>query len=71
LTVKVIQITDEPISTWSDSLVTETGVIGEIAVKGAHVTRTYYQRPEATALAKIPDPAGGFYPPHGRCRLYG
>ncbi|WP_437204687.1 fatty acid CoA ligase family protein [Planctomicrobium sp. SH664] len=29
--------------------------VGEIIVSGPSVTREYYQRPEATALAKIPD----------------
>ncbi len=61
LTVKVIKITDEPISTWTDSLIATPGEIGEIVVKGTHATRIYYQRPEATSLAKISDPAGGFY----------
>ena len=62
LTVKIIQITDDPIPAWTDSLESPPGAIGEIVVKGPHVTRTYYQRPQATALAKIPDPSdGGFY----------
>lgn len=62
LTVKVIRISDEPIAAWTDSLEIAAGEIGEIAVKGPHVTRSYHRRPEATALAKIPDPAdGGFY----------
>ncbi len=62
LTVRVIRITDEAIPVWSDALCLTTGEIGELAVKGPHVTRTYHQRPDATALAKIADPAeGGFY----------
>ena len=38
------------------------GEIGEIAVRAAHATRTYFNLPAATALAKIQDAAdGGFY----------
>jgi acyl-CoA synthetase (AMP-forming)/AMP-acid ligase II len=61
LKVKVIRISDNPIPVWADDLVLPAGEIGEIAVKGPHVTRAYYNRPEATALAKILDSAGGFY----------
>ena len=59
LTAKVIRITDDPIPAWSDSLELPSGEIGEIAVQGLHVTREYFRHPDATALAKIPDPAGG------------
>ena len=62
LTVKVVRITDEVIPAWNDALEVTPGKIGEIAVKGPHVTRTYFNRPQATALAKIPDPLNdGFY----------
>ncbi len=62
VTVKIIRISDEPIPTWDVSLEQERGLIGEIAVKAPHATRSYYNRPEATGLAKIPDPVeGGFY----------
>ncbi len=62
LTVRVIKISDDPIATWSDALEVKRGEIGEIVAKGPHVTRSYYNRPDATALAKIDDPAnGGFY----------
>jgi acyl-CoA synthetase (AMP-forming)/AMP-acid ligase II len=59
MTVKVIRISDEPIPAWTDDLEVAPGEIGEIAVRGPVVTRAYYDRPEATAQAKIPDPAGG------------
>jgi acyl-coenzyme A synthetase/AMP-(fatty) acid ligase len=59
MTVKVIRISDEPVATWSDDLEVATGEIGEITVRGPVVTRAYYNRPEATAQAKIPDTAGG------------
>jgi acyl-CoA synthetase (AMP-forming)/AMP-acid ligase II len=62
LVVKIIRVTDEPIPVWDKTLEVKPGEIGEIAVKGAHVTRTYYKRADATALAKILDgPGGEFY----------
>jgi acyl-CoA synthetase (AMP-forming)/AMP-acid ligase II len=53
LTVRVIEIDDGPITTWSDDLECAPGVIGEICVQGDIVTEGYYQRPDSTALAKI------------------
>ncbi len=56
MTVKIIRIREEPISTWSDDLELPAGQIGEIAVRGPVVTASYWNRPESTALAKIADP---------------
>ena len=62
LSVKIIRISDAPIPAWDQSLEVGPGEIGEIAVKGPHATRVYFNRPEATALAKIMDgPGGEFY----------
>jgi acyl-CoA synthetase (AMP-forming)/AMP-acid ligase II len=61
MTVKVIRISDGPIPAWADDLEVPPGEVGEIAVRGPVVTASYYQRPESTALAKIADPAGGFW----------
>lgn len=55
ITLKAIAITDDPIETWSDALELKDGEIGELAVKGPVVTREYFNRPEATKLAKIYD----------------
>jgi len=55
--VKIIPIRDDPIPTWSDDLVVPQGKIGEIVVAGPVVTREYFNRPEATRLAKIFDPS--------------
>ncbi len=59
---ELIKIQDEPISAWSDDLLVPDGEPGEIVVRGPVVTRSYFNRPEATALAKIDDPStGGFW----------
>jgi acyl-CoA synthetase (AMP-forming)/AMP-acid ligase II len=57
--LEVIEISDEPIPCWDDSLRVPVGKIGEIVVQGEQVTRGYFNRPEADQLAKIADPAGG------------
>ena len=53
--VRIIKISDDPINKWSNDLVVEDNEIGEIAVKGDLVTRNYFERPAADALAKIKD----------------
>lgn len=53
--VRIIAITEGPIAQLSDDIQLPTGEIGEIVVRSPAVTREYYQRPDATALAKIPD----------------
>jgi len=55
ITLRVIRILDDAISSWDDKLVLPRGEIGEIVVKGPAVTRAYFKRKPATALAKIPD----------------
>ena len=57
--VQVIRINDEPIAEWSDSLLAPPGEVGEFVVRGPVVTRQYYNRPDATKLAKIRDPKTG------------
>ncbi len=55
LNVSIIKISDHAINRWSDDLLVPVGEVGEIVVKGDLVTRKYFERPEADALAKIPD----------------
>jgi acyl-CoA synthetase (AMP-forming)/AMP-acid ligase II len=57
--VRVIRITDEPIPEWDDALLAPPGEVGEFVVRGSVVTRQYYNRPDATKLAKIRDPKTG------------
>lgn len=58
--LEVIEISDEAIPIWQDSLRVPPGKIGEIVVQGEQVTRGYHNRPEANRLSKIADPNGGF-----------
>lgn len=53
--VRILRISDDPIPTWGDNLELPCGEIGEIAVSGPVVTRSYYNRPQSTALHKIHD----------------
>jgi olefin beta-lactone synthetase len=56
--LEVIGISDAPIPMWDDGLRVAPGQVGEIVVQGPQVTAAYFNRPEATALAKIGDPGG-------------
>jgi acyl-CoA synthetase (AMP-forming)/AMP-acid ligase II len=56
--VRVIAISDAPIARWSDDLALPDGEIGEIVVKSPMVTRSYMNRPDHTALAKMADGDG-------------
>jgi acyl-CoA synthetase (AMP-forming)/AMP-acid ligase II len=53
--VHVIRITDQPIPDWDDSLTLPAGEVGEFVVRGPVVTHHYFNRHEATRLAKIRD----------------
>lgn len=60
LDIRIIKITDEAISTWKDDLELPAYKIGEICVRGPQVTQSYFNRDNATRLAKI-QTDNGFY----------
>ncbi len=53
--VRIIKITDTPITRWSDDMALPPTEIGEIVVKGDLVTKHYFDNKEADSLAKIRD----------------
>jgi acyl-CoA synthetase (AMP-forming)/AMP-acid ligase II len=59
MSVRIIRISDEPIPTWLDELLLPAGEIGEIVVDGPVVTKEYFNRAQATSLAKILDRDSG------------
>jgi len=56
LDVRIIQISDDQISSWTDNILMPAGQVGEIAVKGPWVSTEYYNNAEVNRLSKIPDP---------------
>ncbi|HEY8211132.1 MAG TPA: fatty acid CoA ligase family protein [Myxococcaceae bacterium] len=56
--VRIVQISDGPLS---EAVPLGTGEIGEIAVRGDIVSPAYFGRPDADALAKIPDAGGTWH----------
>ena len=79
VSVRIIPISDDAIDDWSATRVIDNGGVGEITVKGAHVTSSYDNRPEADALAKIKSTDGiwhrmgdlGRFDRRGRLWFYG
>jgi olefin beta-lactone synthetase len=59
--VRIIEITDGPITSLEQARALPAGEVGEIIVKGPSVTREYFQRPEATRLAKIAAKDSSFF----------
>lgn len=53
MTIKIIEISDKPISNWSEVIELATGEIGEITVSGPVVTEAYLNNPEADSKSKI------------------
>ena len=78
--VRIVPIHDEPIESWLEDLALPPGETGEIVVRGAVVTPSYYKRPQATKLAKIPAEGGevwhrmgdiGYFDEQGRLWMCG
>ncbi len=61
ISLAIIPITDTPVTLWSDDLALPPWEVGEITVRGPQVSTAYLNRPEVTALAKIPDSDGGVW----------
>lgn len=57
--LKIVEISDQPLESWPQVIELPPDRVGEIVVRGPVVTQSYFERPEADALAKIPDPRGG------------
>lgn len=53
--VRIINVSDAAIETWSDDLMVADGEIGEITVCGDIVTQGYFERPMDDQLSKIRD----------------
>jgi olefin beta-lactone synthetase len=51
--VRLIRVEDVAFDTWSDDLIAEGGMIGEITVAGPTATDAYFNRDAATRTAKI------------------
>ena len=59
--VAILPITDSPIASWEEVTTLPVGEIGEIAVRGPVVTQAYFEQPQATAAAKIPDQGAAWH----------
>jgi olefin beta-lactone synthetase len=58
ISASIIPISDEAMPKWSLSNELPAGAIGEIAVCGPQVTETYFNRDQATQVAKMSDDQG-------------
>jgi len=59
--VSIIAISDKSIPRWDEAIKLGPYTTGEIVVRGPQVTRKYYNRPEATLMAKIFGDQGELY----------
>ncbi len=61
VTIKVVQIVDGPIATLADARELPRGEIGELLVRGPHVSASYADDPESTRKNKVADLDGGVW----------
>jgi acyl-CoA synthetase (AMP-forming)/AMP-acid ligase II len=59
--LKIIDISDGPIDSIERTAELSTGRVGEILVRGKHVSPEYYLDPDATRKNKVPDPQGDWH----------
>lgn len=59
--LKIIGIVDGAIDSIADASELPTGQVGEILVRGRHVSPEYYLDPESTRKNKVPDPQGDWH----------
>jgi acyl-CoA synthetase (AMP-forming)/AMP-acid ligase II len=59
--LRLVRVIDGPIAALTADTIAAPGEVGEIAVRGEVVTPAYFGRPEADALAKIPDAGGAWH----------
>lgn len=59
--LKIIDIVDGPIDSIAQTPELPTGHVGEILVRGNHVSPEYYLDPESTRKNKVPDPQGDWH----------
>lgn len=59
--LKIIDIVDGPIDSVAKTSELPAGRVGEILVRGKHVSPEYYLDPESTRKNKVPDPQGNWH----------
>jgi len=59
--LKIIDIVDGPIDSIEETSELPKGQVGEILVRGKHVSPGYYLDPESTRKNKVPDPQGDWH----------
>ncbi|MGZ3302632.1 MAG: fatty acid CoA ligase family protein [Isosphaeraceae bacterium] len=59
--LKIIDIVDGPIDSIEETSELPNGQVGEILVRGKHVSPEYYLDPESTRKNKVPDPQGNWH----------
>ncbi len=60
-TIRLIKISDDPITHLRDSIVVPENQVGEITVQADLVTKQYFNNREADLMAKIPDSDGNIW----------